>query len=72
MIFYTSYRDLSLAVLKIQTLLQLLLKYRANKRNMLFLSTNRDNARSVVITSSQQEEHGFSMFQTDTMLQLLL
>ena len=69
--FYSTNGDRDLAIFKIQTLLQLLLKHR-DKRNLVFLSTKWDNARSVVITSSQQEEHAFSMFQADTMLQLLL
>ena len=59
MVFYSTNGDQDLAVFEIQTLLQLLLKHRANKRNMLFFSTHRDNARSVVITSSTQEEHVF-------------
>ena len=59
MVFYSTNGDQDLAVFKTQTLLQLLLKNCANKRSMVFFSTHRDNARSVVITSSTQEEHVF-------------
>ena len=72
MVFYRTKRDYVPAVLKTQILFQLLIKHRANKRDMVFFSTHRNNARSVVITSPSQEDHGFFMFQIDIKLQLLL
>ena len=59
MVFYRTNGDYVPAVLKTQILFQLLIKHRANKRNMVFFSIHRNNARSVVITSSRQEEHVF-------------
>ena len=59
MVFYRTKGDYVPAVLKTKILFQLLIKHRANKRNMVFFSTHRNNARSVVTTSSTQEEHAF-------------